>query len=94
MAAVTEIRRGCRLPSGDGGMRYLDLVARWRMRQELPHTHAHTHLRVDHRPEIAAAMCSACARRWLRGKSLLCPTCGVKLRNAFDLYFERLHEQP
>jgi Zn-finger nucleic acid-binding protein len=67
-------------------MKYL--LARWRMR----HTPAKTHLREDQRPQLAAAMCDRCARRWLRGRSLLCPTCGVKLRHAFDLYFERLHD--
>jgi len=57
-----------------------------------PRPPANTHFREDHRPQIASAMCDRCARRWLRGKSLLCPTCGVKLRHAFDLYFERLHD--
>lgn len=48
--------------------------------------------RIDHRPELAAAMCHACARRWLRGRSLWHPWCGNELRHAFDLYFERLHD--
>jgi hypothetical protein len=37
-------------------------------------------------------MCPSCARRWLRGRALWHPWCGVELRHAFDLYFERLHD--
>lgn len=50
--------------------------------------------RHDHRPQLAAAMCPGCARRWLAGRSLWHPWCAVELRHAFDLYFERLQDQP
>jgi hypothetical protein len=53
---------------------------------------AETLHRCDHRPQLAAVMCSGCARRWLVGRSIWHPWCAVELRHAFDLYFERLHE--
>lgn len=66
------------------------LLARWRRRHPPAMTVVH---RVDHRPELAAAMCGACARRWLRGRSLWHPWCGAELRHAFDLYFERIRDE-
>jgi hypothetical protein len=48
--------------------------------------------RADLRPQLAQAMCPACARRWLAGRSIWHPWCGVELRHAFDLHFERLHK--
>lgn len=65
-----------------------NLLARWRRLRPTPAGH----LRPDHRPELAAAMCSSCARRWLCGRRIWHPWCGVRLRDAFDLYFERLHD--
>jgi hypothetical protein len=49
-------------------------------------------VRPDQRPHLAAAMCARCARRWLAGKSIGDPWCAVRLRHAFDLYFERLRD--
>lgn len=87
MVAASEMRCDHRLPAGKAAMKYL--LSRWRHRRAPAMT---TVPRVDHRPEIAAAMCPACAKRWLRGRSLWHPWCGVELRHAFDLYFERLHD--
>lgn len=50
--------------------------------------------RPDYRPVLAQVMCRPCARRWLAGHALWHPGCGKQLRNAFDLYFERLYEDP
>lgn len=64
------------------------LLARWRgMRPP-----ATTHLRPGLRPELVDGMCRRCARRWLGGRALRHPWCWVQLRHAFDLHFERLHE--
>lgn len=89
VAAAFEKRCGHWLPHGEAVMK--DLLVRWGGRRA-PALSAVS--RVDHRPELAAAMCGSCAQRWLRGRSLWHPWCGVELRHAFDLYFERLHEDP
>ncbi len=67
------------------------LLARWRRRRPPA---AAVISRVDHRPELAATMCESCARRWLRGRALWHPWCAVALHHAFDVYFERLRDEP
>ncbi len=50
--------------------------------------------RPDHRAQMTATMCPACAKRWLAGRSLWHPWCAVELRHGFDVYFERLRDRP
>lgn len=67
------------------------VLRRWLPRAPAP---AETLHRPGRQAQLAAAMCSSCARRWLAGRSVWHPWCAVELRHAFDLYFERLHDEP
>lgn len=43
----------------------------------------------DRRPQLAAAMCWWCRRRWLAGRSILHRGCAEDLAEAIEAYFQR-----